>query len=131
MSSCFIAYLPKYTICRYMSSLVYHYWLKAVFINVDVIYIGSIHPYHLPLAKESLDAGKPVLCEKPLCMNARETRELIAYAKAKNLFLMEAIWVRHFPIYGKLKELLKEDNVVGDVKNLIMSAGIPIGEKDR
>lgn len=100
-------------------------------IDADVIYIGTIHPYHLPLAKEALDAGKPVLCEKPLCMNARETAELIAYAKGKNLFLMEAIWVRHFPIYWKLRELLEQDKVVGDVKNLIMSFGIPIGMKDR
>lgn len=95
-----------------------------------MIYIGSIHPLHLPLAKEALDAGKPVLCEKPLCINSRETAELLAYARRKNLFLMEAIWVRHFPIYAQLKKLL-DDEVIGDVKNVIMSFGIPIGEKDR
>lgn len=104
--------------------------ISLLFFNSDVIYIGSIHPFHLPLAKEALAAGKPVLCEKPLCMNARETMELIAYAKARNLFLMEAVWVRHFPIYEKLRQML-DDKIVGDVKNVIMSFGIPIGEKDR
>ncbi|CAL8144675.1 unnamed protein product [Orchesella dallaii] len=97
--------------------------------EIDVIYIGSIHPYHLPLAKQALDNGKPVLCEKPLCMNSKETTELIEYAKEKNLFLMEAIWVRHFPVYRKLKELL-DQGAIGEAKNLIISFGIPIGDKD-
>ena len=55
----------------------------------DVVYVGSINPQHLSLAKLALDAGKPVLCEKPLCMNVKEAKELIAFAQSKNLFLME------------------------------------------
>ena len=43
----------------------------------------------MSLAKLALEAGKPVLCEKPLCVNVREVKELIAFAQSKNLFLME------------------------------------------
>ena len=61
--------------------------------EVDVVYIGTIHPTHLSSAKKMLEAGKPVLCEKPLTMNAEETRAMIALAKEKILFLMEAVWM--------------------------------------
>jgi dihydrodiol dehydrogenase / D-xylose 1-dehydrogenase (NADP) len=74
----------------------------------DVVYIGSINPHHLKLAKLALDNGKPVLCEKPLCMNVRETKELIEYARSKKLFLMEAIWSRFFPSYLRIKEELNK-----------------------
>ncbi|CAL8144825.1 unnamed protein product [Orchesella dallaii] len=98
--------------------------------EVDVIYIGAIHPTHLPLGKAALDAGKPVLCEKPLCVNVRETKELLEYAKAKNLFFMEALWVRFFPAYQKLRELLS-NKAIGDVTNVFVSFGVPLGDVDR
>ena len=53
------------------------------------MYVGSIHPQHLSLGKLALENGKHVLCEKPLCMNVKETKELIAVAQEKKLFLME------------------------------------------
>ena len=56
---------------------------------LDVVYIGSINPTHHELAKMFLNAGKPVLCEKPLCMSLEHTEELIALSKEKNVFLME------------------------------------------
>ncbi|ODM95224.1 Trans-1,2-dihydrobenzene-1,2-diol dehydrogenase [Orchesella cincta] len=98
--------------------------------EVDVVYIGAIHPTHLPLGKAALDAGKPVLCEKPLCINVRETKELLEHAKAKNLFFMEALWVRFFPAYQKLKELLST-KAIGDVANVFISFGVPLGDVDR
>lgn len=67
--------------------------------QVDVVYIGTINPYHLPVAKMMLMAGKPVLCEKPLTMNKKQTKELIELAERKNLFLMEAVWSRFLPSY--------------------------------
>uniref|UniRef100_A0A0P4WE36 Trans-1,2-dihydrobenzene-1,2-diol dehydrogenase n=1 Tax=Scylla olivacea TaxID=85551 RepID=A0A0P4WE36_SCYOL len=57
--------------------------------NVDVVYIGTIQTYHLPVATEMLKAGKAVLCEKPLCMNVRETRQLIQTAQECGVFFME------------------------------------------
>jgi len=55
----------------------------------DVVYIGSIHPEHLKLCKLALSNGKHVLCEKPLCVNTRETKEVIQDARVHKRFYME------------------------------------------
>ena len=65
----------------------------------QVVYVGSINPAHLPLARLYLEAGKAVLCEKPLAINLRETRQLVQLARDKGVFLMEAIWSRCIPAY--------------------------------
>ena len=67
--------------------------------EVEVVYVGAINPAHLPLARMFLEAGKAVLCEKPLAMNLRETKELVALARNKGVFLMEAVWSRCLPAY--------------------------------
>lgn len=82
--------------------------------NVDVVYIGTPHNFHLAHTLMSLDAGKPVLCEKPFAVNAREAKIMIARAREKNLFLMDAFWTRCFPAMHKLRELLAE-RAIGDV----------------
>ncbi len=81
--------------------------------NVDVVYVGTIHTLHLPHTKMALEAGKPVICEKPLAVNQREAQEMIDLARSKGLFLMEAMWTRFFPIFRKLREILerKEDSI--------------------
>ena len=67
--------------------------------HFKVIYIGAINSVHLPLAKMFLNAGKAVLCEKPLCVNVKETKELVELARSKKVFLMEAVWSRCLPVY--------------------------------
>ena len=57
-----------------------------------------------------LNAGKHVLCEKPLGMNVKETHEMVALARTQKLFLMEAIWSRCLPAYDKVLELLEKGN---------------------
>ncbi|CAL4137231.1 unnamed protein product, partial [Meganyctiphanes norvegica] len=58
--------------------------------NVEVVYVGPIHPQHLNVATIMIKAGKHVLCEKPLCMNVKETKQLVDLARQKGVFLMEA-----------------------------------------
>ena len=82
--------------------------------NVDVVYIGTPHNYHKPHTLLSLNAGKPVLCEKPFAVNAGEAREMIACARDKQLFLMDAFWTRFFPAMAKVRELLAA-GAIGDV----------------
>ncbi len=82
--------------------------------NVDVAYIGTPNNYHLPHTLLCLDAGKHVLCEKPFAVNAKEAQIMVARAREKNLFLMDAFWTRYFPAMFKLRELLAE-NAIGDV----------------
>lgn len=54
-----------------------------------------------------LEAGKNVLCEKAFTVNAAQARKLVETAKAKKLFLMEAVWTRYFPLSIKIRELVK------------------------
>lgn len=82
--------------------------------DVDVVYIGTPHTMHKPNTLLCLNAGKHVLCEKPFAVNASEVKEMIALAREKNLFLMDAVWTRYFPIMIKLRELLAE-KAIGDV----------------
>lgn len=79
--------------------------------KVDVVYIATPHVFHFELAMQCLRAKKHVLCEKPMCMNLLQTKELIAEAKAQNRFLMEAIWTRFMPTTKKLLELLNENRI--------------------
>ncbi|XP_054273142.1 trans-1,2-dihydrobenzene-1,2-diol dehydrogenase-like isoform X1 [Macrosteles quadrilineatus] len=93
--------------------------------DIEVVYIGVLHPYHFEVAKMSLEHGKSVLCEKPLCMNLKETKLLVEVAKKKKLFLMEAVWSRCLPAYGYLRQLLL-DKSIGDPLFLDVSFGAKI-----
>ena len=74
--------------------------------QITIVYIGSINTAHKEQALEAINAGKHVLLEKPMCMNVAETEEVVAAAKAKKVFLMEAMWSRFFPATQKIMEIL-------------------------
>lgn len=57
--------------------------------DVEVVYVGTIHPEHASLCKLALSHGKHVLCEKPITLNLKNTKELFDLAKVKGLFIME------------------------------------------
>ncbi|HEY1015074.1 MAG TPA: Gfo/Idh/MocA family oxidoreductase [Herpetosiphonaceae bacterium] len=71
--------------------------------EVDAVYVATPHRYHFEQTLLALDAGKPVLCEKPLTVNAVETERLIERARANKVFLMEALWSRFLPIYQDVR----------------------------
>ncbi|WWC58924.1 uncharacterized protein I303_101469 [Kwoniella dejecticola CBS 10117] len=75
--------------------------------NVDAIYVGTPHNLHYRNTKDALLAGKHVLCEKPFTIDVEELEDLIATAKAKNVFLMEAVWTRFHPIAYAVDEVIK------------------------
>jgi predicted dehydrogenase len=74
--------------------------------EVDVVYVSTPHQDHRASTLLCLEAGKPVLCEKPLAINAGEARAMVAAARANGLFLMEAMWTRFRPAMVKVRELL-------------------------
>ncbi len=76
--------------------------------DVDIVYIGTPGVYHLRDTSMSLKQGKHVLCEKAFSINAKEAQAMVDIAREKNLFLMEAMWTRFFPIHVRIRELLKE-----------------------
>nr|XP_020648328.1 trans-1,2-dihydrobenzene-1,2-diol dehydrogenase-like [Pogona vitticeps] len=93
--------------------------------DVDVVYVGVIHPYHLPVTLLFILAGKHVLCEKPLGMNAAEVKRMVQAAQEKKVFLMEAFWTRFFPASEKIRSLLRQ-RTLGDVVALHAEFGIPL-----
>ena len=74
--------------------------------DVDVVYIGTPHALHHEHAMLALEAGKPVLCEKAITLTAAEAAELVAVARGKRLFLMEAMWMRCNPTIRRLQQVL-------------------------
>lgn len=93
--------------------------------QVDAIYIATPHRFHVDNARLCLKAGKPVLCEKPLTVNAAETRQLIEAARANNVFLMEALWTRYLPIYQQVRQWL-DARTIGDVTLMVSTFGINV-----
>lgn len=90
--------------------------------NVDVIYIASPHVTHKEHCLLCLEAGKAVLCEKPFTINAAEAAEVIALAREKNLFCMEAMWMRFLPAVREARRLV-DSNAIGDIRLIQGSLG--------
>ncbi len=74
--------------------------------DVDIVYIGTPHPMHAANAMLALHAGKAVLCEKPFAMNRREAEQVVALAREKGLFLMEAMWTRFLPALAEVRRII-------------------------
>ena len=83
--------------------------------DVDAVYIATPHPMHKGPSLMCLEAGKAVLCEKPFMVNAKEARQVIALARRKGLFLMEAMWARFQPVQVKTRELIAAGRI-GEVR---------------
>jgi len=100
--------------------------------DVDAVYVSTPHPMHREDTIRCLEAGKPVLCEKPFTVNADEAREVVSIAREKNLFVMEAMWTRFIPAVVKLRDLLKSA-VIGEVRMFEASFGFraPVDEAHR
>ena len=72
--------------------------------DVDVIYIATPHNLHYENMKLCLNAGKHVLCEKPLTVNAAQAQECLDLAQEKGLFLMEAMWMKFIPAVQQMQK---------------------------
>ncbi|BAO54023.1 oxidoreductase, C-terminal [Nonlabens marinus S1-08] len=83
--------------------------------ELDIIYIATPHSLHFENTMMCLNAGKSVLCEKPIALNAQQAEQMIALAKKKNLFLMEGIWTRFIPATQKVLDLLSE-GLIGEIQ---------------
>ena len=82
--------------------------------EVDVVYVSTPHPMHHPDAMLALRAGKHVLVEKPFTMNGAEAEEIVATARERGLFAMEAMWARFLPHMREVRRLLA-DGVLGEI----------------
>ncbi|XP_041851526.1 trans-1,2-dihydrobenzene-1,2-diol dehydrogenase-like [Melanotaenia boesemani] len=93
--------------------------------DMDVVYVGVIHPYHLKACLLLTNAKKNVLCEKPLAMNTKEVKEILDSAKRNDVFLMEAVWTRFFPVSVEIRRLLVQGEL-GEVKLVRSDFGVPV-----
>jgi predicted dehydrogenase len=86
--------------------------------DIDVIYVATPNPLHREHCLLCLASGKPVLCEKPFALNAGQAGEMVRAARENQLFLMEAMWSRFFPLMAKVRELVDE-GAIGEVQMLV------------
>ena len=97
--------------------------------EVDLIYIATPPFLHYPQAMAALDAGKHVICEKPLAMNLTEADAMIAAAKGKNLCLVANLMQRYNPLFDRVRRLI-ESEALGKVlhgyfENYATDEGLP------
>jgi predicted dehydrogenase len=86
--------------------------------EVGVVHLTSPNKLHLPQARAALNAGKHVVCEKPLAMNAKETAELVKLSKRKtNLVAAVNYNIRFYPMALQARELVRSGEI-GEVYTL-------------
>lgn len=89
---------------------------------VDVVYVATPHPMHRDNAILALNAGKPVLVEKPFAMNATEATEIVTAARQRGLFAMEAMWTRFLPHVAVIRDWL-EQGALGEIVTVTADHG--------
>ena len=85
--------------------------------TVDAIYVATPHPAHHDNVILALNAGKPVLCEKPFAVNAQQAQAMVEAAARNSVALMEAMWARFLPHYAKVREIV-ESGVLGPILSI-------------
>ena len=91
--------------------------------EVDVAYVATPHAFHRDNTLLCLNAGKAVLCEKAFAINAGQAEEMVALARRKGLFLMEAMWNRFNPVVLEMLRIL-EDGAIGEPRMLVADFGL-------
>jgi predicted dehydrogenase len=89
---------------------------------IDAVYVATPHPMHLANTLLALNAGKPVLCEKPFAVNAQEARAMVAASIENDVALLEAMWTRFLPHIAQVREILAS-GVIGEVVNVAADFG--------
>ncbi|MCX4822692.1 Gfo/Idh/MocA family oxidoreductase [Streptomyces sp. NBC_01142] len=91
--------------------------------DVDVVYVATPHSAHRAAAGLCLEAGKAVLCEKAFTLNAAEAAELVALARDRGRFLMEAMWMYCHPLVRRIAGLVR-DGAIGEVRTVQADFGL-------
>ena len=97
--------------------------------TVDAIYVATPHPSHKENVITALNAGKPVLCEKPFAVNANEAREMVAAAEKNGVALMEAMWARFLPHYADVREIIAS-GVLGQILTVQADHGQRLADRN-
>lgn len=90
--------------------------------DVDIVYVCTPHNFHHSAALLALDAGKHVLIEKPIGLNAAQARDIAARATAAGVFAAEAMWSFFLPKFDVIRQVL-DDGVLGTVTTVLAEYG--------
>ena len=97
--------------------------------QVDAIYVATPHPAHKDNVILALNAGKPVLCEKPFSVNAIDAQQMVDAATKNNVALMEAMWARFLPHYAKVREIVAS-GVLGKILTVHADHGQRLADRN-
>ena len=97
--------------------------------TIDAIYIATPHPAHHDNVILALNAGKPVLCEKPFAVNAAEAQAMVDAASHNKVALMEAMWARFLPHYAKVREIIAS-GVLGPILSIHADHGQRLADQN-
>ena len=94
---------------------------------VQVVYIATPHPLHAEWSIKAAEAGKHVLCEKPLTLNGAQAMAVVEAARRNDVFLMEAYMYRCHPQTARLVELIRA-GAIGDVRVISATFSFDVGD---
>lgn len=103
------------------------------FINdpeVKIVYVSTINHVHAEQCIQLMNAGKNVLCEKPMTLNLKDAKRVLESAKKNNVFFIEGMWSRFFPVYAQVRKELSQQTI-GKVKLLRAEFCMPIAGVER
>jgi predicted dehydrogenase len=92
--------------------------------TIDIVYIATPHHRHYEDIILCLNNGKHVLCEKPFTLTATQARQVVDLSRKKQLFCMEAMWMRYIPLVQAAKQMVR-DGKIGDPLLLTADFGSP------
>jgi predicted dehydrogenase len=90
--------------------------------QVDAIYVATPHPMHVSNTVLALNAGKPVLCEKPFSINSAEAKTMVEASIENNVALLEAMWMRFLPHIFQVRKIL-ESGILGEIISVTADHG--------
>jgi predicted dehydrogenase len=85
--------------------------------GIDAVYVATPHAHHGEFVRRCIEAGKPVLCEKPLVPHLAQARELVSMSRSRRVLLMEGLWTRLLPIYAVVRGWI-DAGAIGAVRSV-------------
>ena len=98
--------------------------------DVDLVYVATPHSRHYGDMRLSIEAGRPVICEKSFTVNAAEAKEIARLSGEKKVYTAEAIWPRYMPSRKMIEEVLNS-GIIGDIDILTANLSYPISSVKR
>ena len=83
---------------------------------IDAVYIGNLVRDHKEWTIKAMEAGKAVLCEKPLTMSEVDTRAVVEASRRLQVLMIEGVWARFNPVYIRIRQILESGNIAAAVQ---------------